>query len=118
MVPDRLWNFQAPGRDHHPGACVRCDVVARLAFLCKGTDVGSARPDRYLYVTVEPSPGNGLSKPTAFALDPRRVRLHVLRCLHQGKELIGRLEDHYFCAMRGHFDAIVRLVGGASRELH
>jgi hypothetical protein len=112
MVPDRIWGIQAEGREDHPGACVRCDLVARLTFLNKGTDVRSARPSRFLYVTVEPSPQNGLSKPTAFALDPRRVRLHVLRCLHQGREWLGRLEDHHFRAMRQHFDGLLQLLGG------
>lgn len=106
MVPDRLWGFRAEGREHHPGACVRCDVPARLAFLFKGTDLASARPSRFLYVNVEPSPQNGLDKPTAFAIDPRRIRLHVLRNLHQGRECIGRLEDHYFLAMRRHFETL------------
>ncbi len=113
MVPDRLWGFRAEGREHHPGTCVRCDVPARLAFLFKGTDLASARPDRFLYVSVEPSPQNGLAKPTAFALDPRRIRLHVLRNLHQGREWIGRLEDHYLLAMRRHFDALSRRPEGS-----
>jgi hypothetical protein len=113
MVADRLWGFHAEGREHHPGACVRCDVAARLAFLLKGTDLASARSGRFLYVNVEPSPENGLSKTTAFALDPRRIRLHVLRNLHRGQEWLGRLEHHYFLPMRQHFDARLRSAAGS-----
>jgi hypothetical protein len=51
-------------------------------------------------VTVEPSRENGLHKPTPFALDPRRIRLHVLRCLYQGWGWIGRLEELHFRALR------------------
>jgi hypothetical protein len=111
MIPDRRWGFQAEGREDHPGACVRCDLPARMTYLNKGTDLHSARPDRFLYVTVEPSPQNGLSKPTAFALEPRRIRLHVIRYFHQGRELLGRLEDHYFRTMRQHFDDNFGLLG-------
>jgi hypothetical protein len=111
MVPDKLWGFRAEGREDHPGACVRCDVAARLTFLNKGTDVESKRPDRFVYEEVQPSTHNGLSKPTAFALDPRRIRLHKLRNLHQGREWLGRLEEHHFRGMRQHFDGLLQLFG-------
>ena len=93
MVPDQLWGFRAEGREDHPGACVRCDVAARLTFLNKGTDAECMRPDRFVYETVQPSTQNGLSKPTAFALDPQRIRLHKLRNLHQGREWLGCLDS-------------------------
>lgn len=114
MIPDRLWAIQAKGREDHPGACVHCDLSARLSFLNKGTDVYSARKGRFLLVIVVPSAKNGLGKPTAFALDPRRIRMHKLLTFHQGKEWLGRLEEEYFRVMRDHFDAISRLGGRSS----
>jgi hypothetical protein len=106
MVPDRVWGFEAPDREDHPGACVECALIARLTFLNKGTDVRSARTDRYLVVIVEPSTQNKLQKTTAFALDPRRIRLHVLLNLHRSSRLLGQLEEVYFRPMREQFEAL------------
>jgi ECF sigma factor len=92
MVPDTLWEIFAPDRDDHPGVCVRCHLPARLAFLNKGTDPAFARPHLYLVVYIDPTPENGLGKRTAFALDPRRVRLHRLLTLHDSPRRLGRLE--------------------------
>lgn len=92
MVPDRVWRFQAFGREDHPGACARCDVRLRQAWMFKGTDPASVRLDRYSVLLVEPSPENGLSKTTAFALEPRQVRLHKVLLLHRSTRRLGRLE--------------------------
>jgi hypothetical protein len=113
MIPDQLWGFHAKGRQDHPGACVHCDLSARLSFLNKGTDLHSARLDRFALVIVESSTNNGLAKPTAFALDPRRMRLHKLLTFHEGKEWLGRLEEEHFRVMREHFEMLARLGGRA-----
>jgi hypothetical protein len=112
MVPDPCWGFHIPHREDHPGACVCCDLGSRLTFLNKGTDPKAARGDRYLILVIEPTPENGLSKPTAFALDPRPIRLHRLLTLHHSPRRLGRLETHQFLTMRHHFDALRRLGGG------
>jgi hypothetical protein len=92
MVPDRVWGFQALGREDHPGACARCDVGLRQVWMFKGTDPASARLDRYSVLLVEPSAENGLHKTTAFALEPRQVRLHKVLLLHRSTRRLGRLE--------------------------
>jgi hypothetical protein len=114
MVPDPFWGFEVFGRIEHPGVCVRCDLPNRQAFLNKGTDPRSARTDRYLVLSVEPSAENGLRKPTAFALDPRAVRLHKLLNLHKSPGPCGRLEDVYFRLMEEHFENLLRLLGRKS----
>lgn len=111
MIPDPLWRIKARDREDHPGACVHCALSARLCFLNKGTDVQSARRDRFLVVTVEPSAKNGLTKPTAFALDPRPIRLHKVLTFHRGKEWLGRLEEEYFRPMREHFETLSQFGG-------
>jgi hypothetical protein len=90
MVPDKFWGFEAVGRFDHPGACVFCDPSGN-ATLVKGTDLISARPGLQGLLIIEPSPGNGLRKPTAFAIAPRRFKSRRVALLHFDRRL-GSLE--------------------------
>jgi hypothetical protein len=108
FVPDEAWGFRAPHRRDHPGVCVACDVPGRRGWLYKGTDAGAAVVERYDALLVEPSDENGLGKLTAFALEPRAIRLHKILTWHAPPRQLGRLEDRHFRPMRAHFLAIVQ----------
>ena len=92
-VPDRFWGFHAFSRDMHPGACLEANV--HHAKLVQGTDHASYAAARHTCVLVDPSPENGLSKKTAFILEPRRFRAKKIGLMHFDR-LRGRLseEDH------------------------
>jgi hypothetical protein len=107
FVPDEVWGFEALHRLDHPGVCVGCDVPRRWGWLYKGTDARAAVAARYDALVVPPSPENGLGKPTAFALEPRAVRLHKVLTWHVSSRRLGQLEDEYFRPMRVHFLAII-----------
>lgn len=81
FVPDRFWGFRNPGTADHPGLCLSVDERQLSAALLKGTDAGHPR-DPYEDYVVEPDEDNGLTKPTAFHLLPRRSRLRRLLLLH------------------------------------
>jgi hypothetical protein len=99
MVPDKFWGFEAVGRIDHPGACVFCDVSGGSATLVKGTDLVSARPARTEILVVDPSPANGLLKPTAFAIAPRLFRIRRVALLHINRRL-GALETDHLAYLR------------------
>jgi hypothetical protein len=94
MVPDKFWGFEAVGRIDHPGACVFCDVSGGSATLVKGTDLFSARGGRHEILIVDPSAGNGLLKPTAFAIAPRLFKIRRVALLHFDRRL-GALETEH-----------------------
>jgi hypothetical protein len=94
MVPDKTWGFEAPGRVDHPGACLDYPPVARECGILKGSTPSWAARWKPTYI-VEPSPGNGLRKRTAFDLVPVRIRKHRLRLMYP-ERWIGRLDDQDF----------------------
>ena len=98
-VPDRLWGFTAVARKEHPGACTACQPATMAATLVLGRDAAKSRlPQRVRYV-VEPSRLNGLRKPTAFELVPRRRPLRRVRLLYRDRRL-GILEADLFVELR------------------
>ncbi len=113
-IPDPLWGFTVPDRAWHPGVCVHCDLTAGLTFCSKGTDARRARLDRFPMVVVEPSPQNGLEKPTAFALDPRRIALNVLRKIHNADGWCGTLEAEPLGRLQLHLQRFLTRPGGAT----
>ncbi|MBV9123315.1 MAG: hypothetical protein JO112_08160 [Planctomycetes bacterium] len=104
MVPNRQWGFEGLTSDDHPGACAHYQERTREAILVKGTDAGHVRLPRRFYV-VAPTPGNGLSKETAFELVPRYFRLHRVRLFYPERHL-GRLDE---AALHGLCDELARL---------
>jgi hypothetical protein len=106
-VPDSYWGFEAPGRTSHPGACSQCSVAGQHATFVKGTDVRSSRPDITPILLIQPSEANGLSKETAFALAPRRLRLHKAVLLHYNRRM-GVLDPEDLARLRGE---LTRLFG-------
>lgn len=111
-IPDPLWGFTAPHREWHPGACARCDPAARLTYCYKGTDARRVRAKLFAMVVVEPSPENGLKKTTAFALDPRRIPLKVLRKIHNADGWRGALEEPFLRRMQTHLERWLARRGG------
>jgi hypothetical protein len=98
-VPDRLWGFEAVGRDDHPGVCAACAPEALEATLVKGRDASTDRGnprDRFL---VEPSRLNGLRKLTAFELVPLYRSLRRVRLLYPNRRM-GTLEPDSFAELR------------------
>jgi hypothetical protein len=108
-VPDSYWGFEAPGRTSHPGACAHCSAAGQHATFVKGTDVRSSRPNITPILLIQPSAANGLSKETAFALAPRRLRLHKAVLLHYDRKM-GALDPDDLARLRGE---LTRLFGQA-----
>jgi len=77
-VRDYLWGFDAPSRYSHPGACLGIDDRTQRATMLKGTDEQSGVAQSGPCYVVEPSATNGLTKPTAFGLEPRKIKLRPL----------------------------------------
>jgi len=96
-VPNSYWRI--PGGTSHPGACAYCSVAAQHATFVKGTDVKSARPDITPILLIQPSPVNGLSKPTAFALAPWVLRLNKAVLLHFDRRM-GALDPEDLARLR------------------
>ena len=84
-VPNSYWDI--PGGTFHPGACAWCSIAKQIATFVKGTDVKSARSDITPTLIIQPSPLNGLSKPTAFALAPRPITLKKAVLLHYDRKM-------------------------------
>ena len=70
-VPDRLWGFEAVGREDHPGICTAARPGTGQATLVKGQDAATDRAPHRTRFVVEPSLMNGLRKTTSFELSPR-----------------------------------------------
>ncbi len=104
MIPNRYWGFELLTSDDHPGACAHYLGRTREAILVKGTDADNVRSPRRFYF-VAPTPGNGLSKETAFELVPRYFRLHRIRLFYPERQL-GWLDDATF---HGLCDELARL---------
>jgi len=111
-IADKLPGIEASGREHHPGLCVRCDVQARTAVMSLGRDARSYWAKAAPTLSVEPSPGNGLTKCTAFDLAPWTMRLPVLRLIHMEEGPIGRLEADLFTQIRGQIDRLLQTRSG------
>jgi len=90
-VPDKMWGFDAVGRIEHPGACTSCTPHQRQAVLLQGTDAKLAGRGYPQVVVISPSAPNGLTKPTAFAVEPRIFRLRKVELLAKDRR-IGTLE--------------------------
>ena len=98
MIPNRHWGYELAHVVDHPGACAFHDPGALDAVLVSGTDAENMRARRAYHV-AEPTPENGLSKPTAFLLAPRTFRLHRLKTYFP-ERFIGRLSDADLAAIR------------------
>jgi hypothetical protein len=108
-VPDRWWGFLGTRTEDHPGACV--EARADVAML-RGTSQRPPPAFRHRYVGVEPDGGNGLAKPTHFALLPRRFSPHRLAVLHRDPaRWAGRLAPGDLERLRR---ALHRVLGAAS----
>lgn len=94
-IPTVLWWFDAPNRRDRPGLCVRCDLTERIAVLCPGRDPGS-RYSQGTVVLVDPTPENGLTKRTAFAMTPWTIDLRMLQLIHNDGQRMGRLAADVF----------------------
>ncbi len=94
-VPDKFWGFYAAGRVDHPGVCVDCHPADGTARLVQGRDAATRRGSRLRVVTIEPTRGNGLTKPTAFELTPRVMPLHRVRLLYP-ERYMGRMDHDDF----------------------
>ena len=105
QVPDKWWGFEAFGRDNHPGACVGYVPPGFKATLLKGTDTRSVRYDD-VYVVVNNDAGNGLKKPTAFAIKPRLFSARRVAMLIDDR--IGQLSPEDLETMR---TELVRIFG-------
>ena len=70
FLPDDYWGFETVTSSDHPGACV--DNVPRDAsgLLVQGRGLHSGYARRSISEVVEPTPGNGLTKSTAFEISP------------------------------------------------
>jgi hypothetical protein len=103
MIPNRHWGFEVVSADDHPGACAFYRPEQRSGVLVGGTDADNVRWGKYF--VVDPTPENGLSKPTAFKLVPRYFRLHKLK-LYFPERHIGRLDGTTLRTLR---DELARL---------
>jgi hypothetical protein len=108
MVPNEQWEIDSTTSTDHPGACVHYQERPGSAILVKGTDAVHVRNAPGYYV-VEPTPENGLDKPTAFELMPRYFRLHKVRLFYPQRYL-GRLDDATLFAL---FDELARACADA-----
>ena len=98
-VPDRLWGFEAVGREDHPGICTAARPETRQATLVKGQDAATDRGPHRTRFVVEPSLMNGLRKTTSFELVPRTMSLHRVRLLFPDRRM-GKLEPNLFAKLR------------------
>jgi hypothetical protein len=57
------------------------------------------RYGRYAVLVVEPTAENGLTRPTAFALEPRDIDLRILRRVHLEEGPRGRVAPEVLRAM-------------------
>jgi hypothetical protein len=98
-VPDRLWGFEAVGREDHPGICTAARPKMMLATLVKGRDAATARGPLRTRFVVEPSQFNGLRKTTSFELVPYPMSLRRVRLLFPDRRM-GKLEPVPFAKLR------------------
>lgn len=93
MVPNYEWDIPGEACLDHPGIGIRAAPGGQAATLIHGTDIDNIRPEfAYRYLVIEPAPGNGLVKPTAFEFTPRYFRWHRLRRLFPDRYL-GHLDE-------------------------
>jgi hypothetical protein len=109
-VPDRWWEFEAIGREDHPGICTACRPEAWQVTLVKGRDATTDRTDPRLRLVVEPTRQNKLRKLTAFALVPLYRPLRRVRLLYANRR-IGTLEADVFAELRRRLTALFPLEG-------
>ena len=98
MVPNEHWGFSGVTSDQHPGACTHVATARTGGTLVKGTDANHPRAQRG-HLVVDPTPENGLDKPTAFELVPRVFRMHRLR-LYFPERLRGKLSGAALAELR------------------
>jgi len=98
-VLDRLWGFEAVGREDHPGICTAARPETWHAALVKGRDAATDRGHPRTRFVVEPSLMNGLRKTTSFELVPRTMSLHHVRLLFANRRM-GKLEPNLFDELR------------------
>ena len=106
-VPDKWWGFEAVGRDHHPGACVRERPADHGFDLLKGTGAENKTKYHFSEMVVASTGTNGLEKLTLFSLRPRPFRSHKLRNLIP-ERVMGRLSEDDLRRLQ---TAMVRLFG-------
>ena len=106
-VPDKWWGFEAYGRVEHPGACVGYDRRGVHVTMLKGTDPKSARYE-HVHVLVDASDSNGLSKQTAFQIQPRTFRARRVALLYP-ERFLGSLSSKDLERMQAE---LIRLFGG------
>jgi hypothetical protein len=98
MVPDEIWGIAAVGRVDHPGLCTRYQCGVGESALLQGSGCSPAGWWKPRYV-VEPTPGNGLRKRTAFELVPIGIQGRWLCWMYPGRWM-GRLDSGDFQAIR------------------
>ena len=98
-VPDRLWGFEAVGREDHPGICTAARPGTGQAILIKGQDAATDRAPHQTRFVVEPSLMNRLRKTTSFELSPRIRPIHRIRTLFQDHRM-GKLEPNLLAKLR------------------
>jgi hypothetical protein len=98
-VPDRLWGFNAVGREDHPDICTEARPETINATLVKGRDAATDRGHPRTRFVVEPSLINGLRKMTSFELVPRTMSLRHVRLLVLDRRM-GKLEPNLFAKLR------------------
>jgi hypothetical protein len=90
FVRDRAWGFAASGGGGHPGICLAFDPANRYATFIKGTGTFGA-VHRAMFV-LTPCASNGLYRPTAFELVPRRLPRRLVALMHDSPRLVGRID--------------------------
>lgn len=108
MVPNEQWQIDSATSTDHPGACVHYQEHPCSAILVKGTDAVHVR-NAPGYCVIDPTPENGLEKPTAFELLPRYFRLHKVRLFYPERYL-GQLADATLFAL---FEELARACADA-----
>lgn len=98
-VPDRLWGFEAVGREDHPGICTAARPGTGQATLVKGQDAATDQGPHLSRFVVKRSLMNGLRKTTSFELSPRIRPLHRVRDLFPDRRM-GKLEPNLFVKLR------------------
>jgi hypothetical protein len=115
LISDTLSGVRAVNRDRHPCLCVRCDLRARVALMSLGRDAASPWAGVGTTVPADPTPGNGLTKRTAFTPTPWPMRLPVLRLIHAEEGPMGRLEADLLALIRALIERLSRGHPGVRR---
>lgn len=100
-IKDDIWNFPHSGREGHPGACLHAAEEHNRASLVHGTDANSYIAKLYhknSYI-IETNFQNGLTKITAFILQPYHIRRRKLLLYHIDRK-IGCLNEKDVAVMR------------------